>query len=298
MSSINIDTSSPNITSCTLKCDLAFDYGDISDLVITNNGDYLSLTSTSTNKPVTYNLSTYNVTEIRIYRKSLNKFNGQNSDGELIIIHTSNEGKPSLVICVPIKKANSSDIATGVLSTIISKAKNGANSLNQKVLMQEQDFVYNLNDFVPRKPFYMTVIFGANYIIFPPSSNTYVYINISDFDILSTITIIKTYPILQNPKISYNARGPSLATSDEIYIDCQPVGESDNKKTVVTDNGKPALSAAFNLKTFFNNVIIQLILGSLVFVLFIIIVNKLLDAMSSKNSTATITAAVKNRVKS
>ena len=163
--------------------------------------------------------------------------------------------------------------------------------------MQEEDFVYNLNDFVPRRPFYMAEVNDIIYIIFPPSSNTYVYMNISDFDTLSTITTQKTYSI-NNPQISYNAKGPSVVTSDEIYIDCQPVGESDNKKIIVTDNGKPALSTEFNLKTFFNNVFIQLILGSLVFVIFIIIVNKLLDAMSSKNTTATITSALKNRFKS
>jgi len=296
MNSINIDTSSPNITSCTLKCDLAFDYGDISDLTITNMGDYLSLKSTAANKPVTYNLTTYNVSDIRIYRKSLNKFNGQFSDGELIIKHTSDQGKSDLYICVPIKKGNSSDIATGVLSTIISQASSGSNTLNETVLMQEQDFVYNLNDFVPRKPFYMSEVGGANYIIFPPSSNTYVYINISDFDILSTITTKPRYPIV-NAQISYNAKGPSFAKTDEIYIDCRPVGESDNLKTVVTDNGKPALSADFNFKTFFSNVFIQLILGSLVFVIFIVIVNKFLDAMSSKNTTAVLKTAIKTRFK-
>ena len=109
INAINIDTSSPNITSCTLKCDLGFNYGDISDCKITNMGNYLLLTSTAANKPVTYNLSTYNVSEIRIYKQSVNKFNGQFSDGELIIVHTSNEGKPDLYICVPIKNGNSSD---------------------------------------------------------------------------------------------------------------------------------------------------------------------------------------------
>jgi hypothetical protein len=300
IASINIKTNSPNITSCTLKCDLAFDYGDISDLTITNIGDYLSLTSTATNKPVTYNLNTYKVAEIRIYRQSVNKFNDQTSNGEIVVIHKS-DGKPDLYICVPIKNGNSSDIATGVLSTIISQAKTGANSTSNnsnKVVMQKEEFVYNLNDFIPRKPFYMAFVNNINYIIFPPSSNTYVYVNNSDFEILSTITTAKTYtPINPNPQISYNARGPSVAKSDEIYIDCQPVGESDNKKTVVTDNGKPALSAAFNLKTFFSNVFIQLILGSLVFVIFIMIVNKFLDAMSSKNTTEVLKTAVGKRFK-
>lgn len=295
MSSINVITndSKININACTLKCDLSFDYGDISDLKITNRADHLSLTSTATNKPITYNLSTYNIAEIRIYRQSVNKFNGKNSDGEMIIIHTSNEGKHPVHICVPIKKGNSSDIATGVLSTVISQASLGANSSGKEVLIQEPEFVYNLNDFVPRKPFYMALVNNINYIIFPPSSNTYVYINISDFETLTTITTSKTYTTI-NPPISYNARGPSLAKTDEIYIDCQPVGESDNKKTIVTDNGKPALSAAFNLNTFFSNVFIQLILGSLVFVIFIVIINKFLDAMSSKTPTAVLKTAVKN----
>lgn len=296
--SINIITNDPNIkiNACTLKCDLAFDYGDISDLKITNVGDYLSLRSTATNKPVTYNLSTYNVSEIRIYRQSVNKFNGKNSDGELIIIHTSNEGKPPVHICVPIKKGNSADVASGILSTVISQASLRANSSGKEVLMQVEDFEYNLNDFVPRKPFYMALVNSVNYIIFPPSSNTYIYINIPDFETLTTITTAKTYTSI-NPPISYNARGPSIAKSDEIYIDCQPVGESDNKKTVVTDNGKPALSAAFNLNTFFSNVFIQLILGSLVFVIFIVIINKFLDAMSSKNTTTALKTAIKNRFK-
>jgi hypothetical protein len=293
---IDINTSSPNITSCTLKCDLTFDYRDISDLTITNMGAYLSLKSNSENTPITYNLTTYNVKEIRLYSQTINKFNGQTSDGELIIIHTSDQGKNPVHICVPIKKGNSSAIETSVLSSVLSQAKRGAHSTapnSNQVVMQEEDFVYNLNDFVPRKPFYMAVVNSVNYIIFPPSSDTYVYINTSDFDSLTTITTQTTYTPV-NPQISYNAKGPTVSTSDEIYIDCQPVGESNDLTTVVNDNGKPALSSEFNLKNFFSNMFIQLILGSLVFVIFIVIVNKFLDAMSSKNTTTVLKTAAKN----
>ena len=58
-----------NTTStCDLKCDYSFKY-PISNLQVTNRGDYLSLkTDPESVPPVTYNAEQYQVQEIRIFR--------------------------------------------------------------------------------------------------------------------------------------------------------------------------------------------------------------------------------------
>ena len=77
--------------------------------------------------------------------------------------------------------------------------------------------------------------------------------------------------------LSFNSQGPSVGDGDdEIYIDCQPVGASDESKTVVTDTGE-TLSSSVNVISLFQNIFIQIVIGSIVFVLFIWIVSKFLD---------------------
>lgn len=287
-----IDIKTSTAVKCTLKCEFQFNYKD-SHCTVTNRGDYISLSyDTTASGNVVYNLSNYTVREVRIYHKSLHTFDGgQKSDGEMIIIHDSVSGKEPLFVCIPIKKDDSASVATDKLSKILKNVKTLANNSSGTTGIIP-DLTYNLNSFVPRKPFYMYIASepftpclksNTNYVVFPPTSETTVFINKTDYDnILTKVIKQNTYAIKTNKiVVSYNSKGPvSGKTDDQIYIDCQPVGQSDTTKTVVSN--KPAISSALDTKSALNNMFVQLILGAFVFVLFIMIIYKFLDVVKVK----------------
>lgn len=290
---ININTSTA--VTCTLKCEFTFNYKD-SHCSATNQGDYISLSyDTTASGNVVYNLNNYTVREVRIYHKSLHTFNsGQKSDGEMIIVHDSISGKEPLFVCIPIKKDDSASLATEKLSKILNNVKSLANNVSGTTGVIP-DVMYNLNSFVPKKPFYMYIASepftpclksNTNYIVFPPTSETTIFMNKSDYDdILTKVIKQNTYAIKTNKiVVSYNSKGPVTSkTDDQIYIDCQPVGQSESTKTVVTN--KSDLYSTFDSKSVLNNIFFQLILGAFVFVLFIMIVYKFLDIVKVKRGS-------------
>jgi carbonic anhydrase len=290
---VNIDTSVA-VNKCTLKCEYKFNYKD-SYCSATNMGEYLKLSYDAlSSENVIYNLTKYTVSEIRIYWKSLHTFNGSKSDAEMIIIHTSTYGKPHLLVCVPIVRGNSNSVATGKLNTILDNVAQMATGLNNATGLIP-DLKYNLNSFIPKKPFYMYNATESwspcstricNYIVFTPSSDTNIYMNQFNYDnILKKVINAHAYtvkPITSAVKnfLSFNSQGATISNGDdEIYIDCKPVGESDESKTVVTNTGTGdnGLSSNVTPESVFNNIFIQMIVGSFIFVIFILIVAKFLS---------------------
>ena len=283
---VNIDTNGVTDT-CSLKCELSFSYND-SSCVAKNQGDYISLSYDQTkSSPVIYNLTSYTVSEIRIYWPSLHTYNGNRADGELIIIHNSNTGNSPLFICVPIIKGSSTFTSATVLSTIIDDVSKNAPKNGDTTAVNIKK--YNLNDFVPRKPFYTYVATqpyipcsttNNNYVVFTPSQG---YINITDatYNVLTQLISKQTYSIkkINNESknlLAYNAKGPvSMSNDSQIYIDCQPVGQSDDSEIVVNSTGTTNPITAANT---LNNPVVQFLLGSLIFIVFIMGIYKLLDA--------------------
>ena len=94
-----IDISLSKITGkCDYKCSFSFQYNN-SSCIATNRGDYLSLSyDKSSSPPVLYNTAGYDVQEVRIYIPSLHSYNDSKTDGELIIVHTSNTGANPLLV--------------------------------------------------------------------------------------------------------------------------------------------------------------------------------------------------------
>lgn len=291
---VNIDTNGL-IDTCSLKCELSFSYTD-SSCVAKNQGGYISLSYDPTkSSPVIYNLTSYTVSEVRIYWPSLHTYNTNHADGELIIIHNSNTGKSPLFICIPIIKGSSTTTSASVLSSIISYISKNAPKDGNKTTVNIKK--YNLNDFVPRKPFYTYVATEPylpcsrkdnNYVVFTPSQG---YINITEatYKVLKDIITPQTYTIktimdkAQN-QLAYNAKGPVSMNSDsQIYIDCQPVGQSDDSEIVVNSTGTTDPITAANT---LNNPVVQFFLGSLIFIIFIMGIYKLLDAFKVTRAAA------------
>lgn len=279
---VNID-SNQTYDDCKLKCQLTFDY-NTSSCTATHRDNYISLSyDQTTSPPVSFNLSGYTVFETRIYVPSLHSYNNSQADGEIIIVHNSDSGKPPLLICIPIKKGNSNTSASTALAAIVKDVKNNANSVDSSTAVTMQNF--NLNDFVPRKPFYSYIgtepylpCTATNniFVVFTPNYG-YVDIATTDFNILSTLISKHLYTLkpIKNSKrknIAFNKKGPVSGKNDgQIYIDCQPVGQSDDTVTVVTGTSNTGVYDIVN------NPFMQFFLGTIIFILFIWIVNKLLS---------------------
>ena len=293
-----IDISRDNILGkCDGKCEFMFQYND-SSCIATNRGDYISLTYDKSNSPpVKYNSYSYDVKEIRIYSPSLHSFNGTKSEGEIIIIHNTFAGANPLLVCIPIKSSNNDDTGSKNLSTIINTVASNAPSVEEKTTVNISKF--NLNEFVPKKPFFSYTA-TEPYQPCNKAENEYVVyardasIGITDtvLSILKKVITKNAYNIKPNPGLFYNEKGPaSNSSSSQIYIDCQPVGQSEEKEIIITNNGSSS-SNNFTIKNIMQNKIFQVFLGTIIFVIIIYVIQFFVGILKPKTSAA-VSAAKK-----
>lgn len=276
---INIDLTQIN-GKCDLKCQYSFEYVN-SSCIATNRGNYISLSYDKTNNPpVIYNSIGYYVSDVRIYIPSLHSYNGTKGDGEFIIVHKTNTGDKPLLVCIPLMVSNIISTDTKLLKTIIEQISVSAPNEGEQTNININN--YNLSDIVPNKPFYSYIASEpytncsnqkVNYIVYTPSDG-YINIHSKSYDILKNIIKKQTYKINKNPpQLFFNMDGPtSRISSDNIYIDCQPVGHSD--ETIITPSStyKDTQSEMFAdfLKNPFNSqlfiIIISIFIGLILFI--------------------------------
>lgn len=272
-----IDISMSNITGkCDYKCSYSFSYNN-SSCVATNRGDYLSLSyDKSSSPPVLYNSSGYDVQEIRLYIPSLHSYNDSKTDGELVIVHSSNTGAKPLLVCIPIKSNNTSSISALFFKTVVDTVADSAPSNGESTTVNIPK--YNLSAIVPKKPFFS---YSATEPYQPCSSDVEYIV----FDLLQahldmmpeTLTKLESiiqsnpYDIKTGPSLFYNEKGPGNGSAgNDIYIDCQPVGESDETTDVVTDTG------GLSFSEWLDSPVVKLVLGSLLFIIILYGINNLL----------------------
>jgi hypothetical protein len=79
------------------------------------------------------------------------------------------------------------------------------------------------------------------------------------------------------PNLFYNEKGPSMGSAGggEIYIDCQPVGSSEDTTDIITDMGSSPYPT--NISDWLKNPLIKLFLGSIIFIIILYIVKYLLN---------------------
>ena len=71
------------------------------------------------------------------------------------------------------------------------------------------------------------------------------------------------YDIKTGPNLFYNEKGPNTNSGGgDIYIDCQPVGESEETTEIITDMG-----STYTFKDFLNNPYLKFILFMLLFII-------------------------------
>jgi carbonic anhydrase len=276
-----IDISMSKITGkCDLKCSYSFNYNN-SSCVATNRGDYISISyDKSTAPPVLYNATGYDVQEIRLYTPSLHSYNDSKTDAELIIVHSSNTGARPLLVCIPIQSNNTSSDSALLFKTIVDTVANSAPADGESTTVNVNKF--NLTYIVPKKPFfsysatepYQPCSTSVDYIVFSLLQGS---LDIMSDTLAKLQSIIKSnpYDVKKGPNLFYNEKGPgSNSSNGEIYIDCQPVGESDETTQVVTDMGSGLYPETF--KDWLKNPLVQLLLGSLLFIFILYIVKYLL----------------------
>jgi hypothetical protein len=224
MTTINI-TQKNIYGNCDLKCSYNYKYSD-SNSIATNKGVYISLSyDKGTSSPVIFNNQKYYVSNINIYKNSLHKFDGNYVNSEIIIEHTPELGGDLLFVCIPIIKSLNNSQASNILTEIIKIVSNNAPREGEKINLNIPTF--NLNNVVPKKPFYaytgtnglkgQVVVFGLNYAI---------ALNSSIIDILNKI--LKPFPlIVRGGNLFFNKIGPNnIQLDDGIFISCQPTGSS------------------------------------------------------------------------
>ena len=265
MSTQNINISAKNITGkCDLKCSYSFKYSESSSTA-KNNGIMLSLTYDSRSvPPVVYNSGKYNVSTIMITSPSLHVFNNNLMPGEIIIEHIPVNGGNNLNVCVPFISSSESSAASNIITEIIQKVSTNAPSDGDSTNLNISNF--NLQNIVPRKPFFAYTVSNTDYIVFghldaiPLSSST-----------LSTLQkIIKPYPIsMPSAPLFYNSKGPisGLPIGDGIYISCQPTGSSKEETAVTYDKNSSSVDFSNVLDSPIFKLIIFILIGCMLFII-------------------------------
>ena len=275
-----IDVSISKITGkCDFKCSYNFHYND-SSCIATNRHDYISIAYDKSSSPVTYNAVGYNVQEIRLYIPSLHSYNDSKTDGELIIVHTSVTGAKPLLVCIPIQVNNTSSVSALFFKTLVDTVASNAPVDGETTTVNMSTF--NLDLLVPRKPFfsysatepYQPCSTLTDYVVFSPLQSSLDMMQ-DTFVKLKSIIVSNSYDIKTGPNLFYNEKGPSNGNlSGDIYIDCQPVGASDNSIDIISNTNN---SYSFNFNDWIKNTNVQILLGSLIFILLLYVIKYALN---------------------
>jgi hypothetical protein len=265
MSTQNLNISSKNITGkCDLKCSYAFKYSESSSTA-KNNGIMLSLTYDSRSvPPVVYNSAKYNVSTIMITSPSLHIFDGSSMPGEIIIEHVPVNGGNNLAVCIPFSSSSESSTASSIITEIIQTVATNAPSQGDSTNLNISNF--NLQNIVPRKPFYAYSYTTTDYIVF----GTLEAIPLSSSTISTLQQIVQPYPV-QMPSVDlfYNSKGPisGLQIGDGLYISCQPTGSSDEETAVTYNKNSSSVDFSNILDSPIFKLIIIVIIGCILFII-------------------------------
>jgi carbonic anhydrase len=272
---------------CDLKCSFKFYYNN-STCVATNRDDYISISYDKSSKPpVTYNATGYDVKEIRLYTPSLHTYKNNKTDAELIIIHTSNTGEKPLLVCIPVRQNNTTSESSLFFNTLIETVASNANKDGETTTVNLNEF--NLNTFVPMKPYFSYTATEP----YQPCSEIvdYIVYNVIECSLdINEDILTKLQEIIKqnnynaqtstNINLFYNEKGPFSDNSGELYLDCQPVGSSEDTTSVVFESNSQS-SSNYNWNDFvsqYSHIIIFL-----VFFIILVCVKYFMSKTISKN---------------
>ena len=222
---------------------------------------------------ITFNLISYVVKEVRIYHPSLHSFNGNKLDAEMVIVHTSNTGEMPLLVCIPIRISNSTSISAGFFRDVVTTMSKNAPAEGDSTTIKINN--YNLNFLIPKKPFYsytgtepyQPCSEKVNYVVYD-ASEVYLDIPQNIYDNLKKIVKENYYTSKKGVQFFYNSKGANTATSDDIYIDCQPVGKSEETTDIINDTSYTS-SSDYSFEDLKNNDLFKFIIAIIIFLIII-----------------------------
>lgn len=261
-----MNISSQNVSGeCKLKCDFSFNYSIVSNPTATNYGTYIQLTYND-NPCVTYNNVQYKVSSINIYAPSLHYYNGSAVSGEICITHVPLYGGNSLMVYIPISTLGVTVNASSILQNIVTAVSTMAPSAGQNT--NKGTGTFNLNDIVPKKPFYSYSSGSRDVIIYGVSQA--IGISGENYSKLSKIIIpVTSNPTVVSTQLFMNTSGPSISTSN-LTMDCQEL-----------DIGEPLQDYIKNKNANINDILSNN--GFSYFIIIILIVSIFLFAYLLKN---------------
>ena len=200
------------VGECSSKCSYSFEYSKSSNCVANNTGRLIKLSYDESNvPPVTYNGKKYKVTGVGLMAGSYYLFNGKMPKGLLMVQHepvVAGESTPDFGVIIPIVSGTSDILSSNILKQIINETANLAPKKGDKSVLSVDN--YNLNNFVPKKPFYS---FKADKSMEAIAYGIEDAIIIDDATITKLNTIVKpvtdVLPVAWLGKIFYNSKGPN-----------------------------------------------------------------------------------------
>jgi len=213
----------------------SYNYGN-SSCSITNKSTYLDISCFDGINTINCGLTgDLYVTSVRLYRPSLNTYDGRKADAELIITHSG--GGKNLYLCIPIESTTSSGGTTQWFRQIIpfAPSKEGATkSINVSN--------FSLNDIIPKSTFIVydggTFDWGCSksdvMILFTLDSAARIFYK--NLKSLNNITKKHTYNVLSTPEyLKLNKKGTLAGagkkpgSSKSSTLTCSPILDQDGK---------------------------------------------------------------------
>ena len=252
---MSINIARTNIANyCTTKCAYSFDYNEcgLNKTVLEQQMTY-KFNPIPSVPPVLYNKNQYTPDEIRISHKSFYKYNGNQVDAQLIIIHSPVNGGNNMCVCIPIIQSTDTSAASILIGEMIT-------TINQTIKP------FSLNTIIPMNPFYSYTKDNIDFIVFGLASA--IPLSASIFETLkNSISITEPETDDTTTKVFYNSDGPkSTLAGQGIYIDCQPTGSSGEVDIVKTMN-PPIYDLDTVLKDPTVFMIVQLLMSCLIFII-------------------------------
>jgi len=272
------------IGKCDLKCDYNFKYTN-SNSIATNLGGVIQISYEDSGvPPVTYNNVKYNIDLIYITQPSIHNFNGSQAVAELLIFHTPLKGGNMLMVGIPFTTSGDNTTASNILSEIITLVASNAPNAGENVNLNSSEF--SLQNIIPKKPFYNYSGQSADYLVFDIANA--IPISSSDLNNLTTVlqqissneALVISQSSTQNISLFYNSKGPNSSNQEgEIYISCNPTGNSEKEETVTFKKAKNQTTAIDFSKIMSNQYFIYF-MYALVFIIILMLVSVLIGSVS------------------
>lgn len=231
-------------SKCDAKCLYTHNYAASSTCVVTNALDRLSVKYDGGGE-VTYNSATYTPTFLKLFCPSITKFNGKQAVAELVIEHTAKSAsKTGLLICIPIVTDGPASNASVLLQDIIQQAPIEPNT-SEAISISD----FNLNTIIPAAPYYTyegPLPYDAcktgetyQYVVFHPNRQGAITLSkesVKSLEALIHFSFIVAYP---GKGVFYSAVGTTRKgqVGDGIFIQCKPVGQSEEEVVVKESTG-------------------------------------------------------------